>query len=718
MGLAVADVGGESVEAKPGFKLVAIAIFQDQNMQEDIRSVQVYLQGGQYMALQQGFCLSPTGYYPLHEPIGMFFTNEADSLRFMARKKAEKDWACILDYAEYLPPPMSLNPLLSPTRNPRLKQLPTLESDLAQVEAAIEYASHGSEHSGTSSSVPEVGVPQRLVGGALWPETEPRGYEELFLPTPSPQEGTPSEVERKDYSLDQRALDSLLLSPRAEFLTAFQRPPPPPRVSSSGALSSAHALAAAPPRPQRSNLMLPPHSSTPELSPLRALLAHHGDNPLPGGSFLQPFSANQPPPPRTTLGTPGQTARIARPLSTEGLVSPRYFDTRGAFASSGGLVSTVAAVPVGSETSASDALASHRAPASEALSGVKEWVKVSFDSPEKRGRPPKTEVDLESIREFIRREAKRPMLPGDQGTARNDQSVYQSLHADNLLLQIGLENPSPQNDWRTSSDPGGAQQRGELGMLFRACSEPAFLSPGKSPEDLDARQLNLPNTPGGQFRGWEHPPGDSPFAGRAVNGLLAQGFEGSAHMRRPASEPNLGAFQALGANQGLVSSLWQPGNGVEVGPFEPGTLEAAESARLNIAEFLHSLPPSRGGATPRKAAVLMLEDLTPYFDMPMADACKALGVGATVLKRRCRELDIPRWPYRKVKSIDGLIQTIRELGDGNTSQQVENALERLAGEKKRIAEQPSLGMAQETKKFRQACFKASHKIRKKSYPGA
>lgn len=389
-------------------------------------------------------------------------------------------------------------------------------------------------------------------------------------------------------------------------------------MSSSGALSAAYGLAAARPLPPTASHFFPSQESPPEDSRLRAFLPRHGENHLPGGPLSQPFGANQPPPPRTTFWSAGQTLRIARPSSTEGLYSPESLALRGMFASPGGLVSPGVAVPSMNEPRASDASASRRASPSEAaLSGVKDSVKVSFNSPEKRGRPPKTEVDLESIREFISRGPKRPMLSEDHGTPRNGQSVYQSLHADNLLMQMGLENPSPGCDWSTNSEPGSGQQRGDLGTFYRACSEPAFESPEKSAAVLNGV--------------WEQAPGDSRFEERAPMGSLARGFGNVAHMRRFASEPNLGA---LGANEGLVSTFWQPGSGLELGPglapFEPGTLGGAESARLNIAGILHGLPPSRGGVTPRKAALLTLEDLTPCFDMPMAEACKALGVGATV----------------------------------------------------------------------------------------
>jgi hypothetical protein len=37
--------------------------------------------------------------------------------------------------------------------------------------------------------------------------------------------------------------------------------------------------------------------------------------------------------------------------------------------------------------------------------------------------------------------------------------------------------------------------------------------------------------------------------------------------------------------------------------------------------------------------------------MPIKQAAQELNMGLTVLKKRCRELDIPRWPHCKVKSL-------------------------------------------------------------------
>jgi len=53
-----------------------------------------------------------------------------------------------------------------------------------------------------------------------------------------------------------------------------------------------------------------------------------------------------------------------------------------------------------------------------------------------------------------------------------------------------------------------------------------------------------------------------------------------------------------------------------------------------------------------------LEQLSEYFHMPINDVAKELGVCATVLKKICRRNGIPRWPHRKIKSIDKRVVTL------------------------------------------------------------
>ncbi|CAM6021577.1 unnamed protein product [Sphagnum balticum] len=125
-------------------------------------------------------------------------------------------------------------------------------------------------------------------------------------------------------------------------------------------------------------------------------------------------------------------------------------------------------------------------------------------------------------------------------------------------------------------------------------------------------------------------------------------------------------------------------------------------------------PPSHRGPTERMTDIT-LNELSRFFHMPITQASKELKVGLTVLKKRCREFGIPRWPHRKMKSLDSLIQNIQELGkgpEGKTSVPVMSAVKELEHQKRRMEERPGIELAERTKRLRQACFKASYKKRR------
>lgn len=60
----------------------------------------------------------------------------------------------------------------------------------------------------------------------------------------------------------------------------------------------------------------------------------------------------------------------------------------------------------------------------------------------------------------------------------------------------------------------------------------------------------------------------------------------------------------------------------------------------------------------RSERVLTFELVSQYFYMPITQAARELNVGLTVLKKKCRELGIPRWPHRKLKNLQTLINDV------------------------------------------------------------
>ncbi|KAB2609374.1 protein RKD2-like [Pyrus ussuriensis x Pyrus communis] len=112
--------------------------------------------------------------------------------------------------------------------------------------------------------------------------------------------------------------------------------------------------------------------------------------------------------------------------------------------------------------------------------------------------------------------------------------------------------------------------------------------------------------------------------------------------------------------------------------------------------------------------MLSRQTISQYFYMPITQAAKELNVGLTLLKKRCRELGIRRWPHRKLTSLQTLIRNIQELGkEGEEGEEkLRNAIALLEMERKLLEEAPDMQLEDNTKRLRQACFKANYKKRK------
>ncbi|CAL5037682.1 unnamed protein product [Urochloa decumbens] len=109
---------------------------------------------------------------------------------------------------------------------------------------------------------------------------------------------------------------------------------------------------------------------------------------------------------------------------------------------------------------------------------------------------------------------------------------------------------------------------------------------------------------------------------------------------------------------------------------------------------------------------LTFELVSQYFYMPIMQAARELNVGLTLLKKRCRELGIPRWPHRKMKSLQSLINNVQEAGKATGEEQLREMVEMLQQEKQLLEQRPYVQLEEKTKRLRQACFKANYKKRR------
>ncbi|KAH0937789.1 hypothetical protein HID58_005250, partial [Brassica napus] len=94
---------------------------------------------------------------------------------------------------------------------------------------------------------------------------------------------------------------------------------------------------------------------------------------------------------------------------------------------------------------------------------------------------------------------------------------------------------------------------------------------------------------------------------------------------------------------------------------------------------------------------LEMAEIKKFFDRPIKNAAKELNVGLTVLKKRCRELGIHRWPHRKLKSLNSLIGNLKGVG-------MEEEVKNLEEHRILIKQEPDAELTDGTKKLRQACL--------------
>ncbi|KAK9109464.1 hypothetical protein Sjap_017524 [Stephania japonica] len=145
-------------------------------------------------------------------------------------------------------------------------------------------------------------------------------------------------------------------------------------------------------------------------------------------------------------------------------------------------------------------------------------------------------------------------------------------------------------------------------------------------------------------------------------------------------------------------------------PYSHDTREVAENRQI-VQEK------KRRRATTKDVAKIGLADLSKYFDLTITEASRRMNVGLTVLKRKCREFGIPRWPHRKIKSLDNLILELKEEKDRQDQVCASAAIavlkrqRMLETEKENIEKKPSMDIKKETKRFRQDVFKRKHYAR-------
>lgn len=67
----------------------------------------------------------------------------------------------------------------------------------------------------------------------------------------------------------------------------------------------------------------------------------------------------------------------------------------------------------------------------------------------------------------------------------------------------------------------------------------------------------------------------------------------------------------------------------------------------------------KAGGNSSCSKALTRQMVSKYFYMPITQAAREMNIGLTLLKKRCRELGIRRWPHRKLMSLQTLINNFQ-----------------------------------------------------------
>jgi len=91
------------------------------------------------------------------------------------------------------------------------------------------------------------------------------------------------------------------------------------------------------------------------------------------------------------------------------------------------------------------------------------------------------------------------------------------------------------------------------------------------------------------------------------------------------------------------------------------------------------------------AKTITFDELSKYFHLPINQVAKELGVCATILKKLCRRNGIPRWPHRKIKSLDKMIANLNMNLEKNPQERddILREIELLQSKKLEIMKNPT-----------------------------
>ncbi|XP_031115809.1 protein RKD1-like [Ipomoea triloba] len=148
---------------------------------------------------------------------------------------------------------------------------------------------------------------------------------------------------------------------------------------------------------------------------------------------------------------------------------------------------------------------------------------------------------------------------------------------------------------------------------------------------------------------------------------------------------------------------------------EDNTITAVDVANINANVFIGR---KRTRRTFCDTTTLTFEKFSKYFYLTADQAAEELQVGRATFKKKCREVGIAYWPYRKLVSLDRLLANVQEFGEIKDQSELQRVIKGLEDEKKAILQNPNIELAEATTRLRDKCDRNSSKKRRYIDPAA
>ncbi|KAG2448298.1 hypothetical protein HYH02_006882 [Chlamydomonas schloesseri] len=283
----------------------------------------------------------------------------------------------------------------------------------------------------------------------------------------------------------------------------------------------------------------------------------------------------------------------------------------------------------------------------------------------------------------------------------NTLGLGTALGGGDASLRSATSLPQSQPAPGSRSRAGRAARDGSPDSGDDNCNGAAGLSRGRSGE-LDSWR-GAGRGSGGHGRGDDH--GTDADDGGEGDDLLADEDEedsaGGDSSGRSLTDRYRAALKASAQQRGRGSGSGGRGSG---GSARAGSPD--DSDKLGRAGSM------RNGVCARIASITK-ERLQQVYHLNIEEAARELGIGMTKLKEHCRTLGIPRWPSRKLKSMDKLIESLNERAavEPATKEVINDILAEIESFKRAIYENPCLEVEEDIKRLRQSNFKKEYQQR-------